>query len=468
MSFSMNASSVRRHGVTFGTIVTLIALARPVVAQAPLDSADRAAIARDSAAGMTWMFASPKDWSRYLHPGQCVAAMNVVQMWTMFRTNTYHPMAQDDTLSTAARTVGKACAARLSVSSVSPHDWRQFHQLALMLDDLPLAHAIVESQLTRASTPDEKSSVVMDALRNFEGRDPRQVAAADSLVAHMTSFGPEARWWRVIALQSMPIAPAFDTTQWVSRKTQTETEFKAISHEDRLKSGFPGQYLSNLWIAIQEFSHAAPADICPAYKRGILGLGNDTIAGNAPSMFWGALESDCEREVATIGQPVQPLSGGQWFKVGDTTGVSSIGYPVPGHVTLVVNEPLSSGRISKNVAMYTRLYRKYHEKGFDLVLIHRRQGFVWGSGLLAPSKETEIIRWYDHDYLKLPFPIAVYDSAATDMPGRLLVGKDGRQLVGTMAIDVLEPNESVLDAFIGQALDDSAKRQAPAMGVRTQ
>lgn len=441
-------------------VVTLLSPTTvPLAAQAPLDTESRAAIMRDSVAGLEWMLPAHRDWSRYTHPGQCLQAMNIVQMSTVLRSSHVHRSIQDDTLSTMARTLGAACAAKFTVDNVSAHDWKAFHKLALALGDLSLAHAIVESQLARASTPDEKGSVVMDALDNFAERDSRQVAAADSLVERIPSFGPQALWWHLLALGKSPSGPAFDTTRWATRNAQIEKEFKALPFDERHKVGTPNTYATNTWFHVREYSHIAADDLCPANKRGWHRLAIDSLSAK-DTLVGEVMSAGCASEAAVLGKPVPPLGGGQWFKPGDTVGVPSLGFPIPGHVTLVVIDTVGAGRISKNLAMYRRLHEKYASKGFDLVLVHKRVGYIWGSGLLSAAAETQLIRWYDHDYLKLPFPVAIYDSDATDVPGPLFIAKDGRQTAGPFVSADL--TEEVLDAFIAQAIhangDASSRR----------
>lgn len=433
--------------------VIVLGLALPLSAQIPTDSASRSAIVRDSAAGLSWMLEGHRDWFRYTHPAECVAAIEMANMTTIRRTNRVHPVVTYDTLSTLARSTGRRCAEQFTLKNVSPHEWMSFLELALLLDTLPLAHAIIDDQLARARTVDEKGSVVTDALQYFIAREPRHVAAADSLVQYLGSLGPGARWWQVKAAEVTPASPNFAPVSLTERNQASLSRYTGLSHDERMKSGFPSFLIGTTWFAIQEYERGPLDRVCPALDASFRKLGNDTVRGNTAAMFAAAIAPDCEREVARIGQRSAPLTGERWFVPGDTLGTSTPNFPILGHVTFVIPDTLGAGRISPDLAAVARLHDKYGKDGFDVVLVHRRRGYVWGSGLLSPATETRLIRWYDHDYLHLPFVVGVYDSAATDFPHPMLLGRDGRHIVGGMVLNAdNSSNESILDAFIRQAL----------------
>lgn len=414
-------------------------------------AADRDAIMRDSLAGLRWMATGHRDWSRYVHPAQCKAAIEVAQHRTTTRTKWVHPPNRDDTLSTVARETGRACIAKFSPATTDVRDLPEFRAVALALNDVPLAKAIIDAQLAKAKTPDEKGSVIADALLDIVERYPDQMALADALVERISTFGPQARWWRVVALGELPMSAVFDTARRVQIDRQMSAAYAALSHDERMKSGTGLLALGTTWMQVQEYRRLSPDSVCRAQRQAALAVGTDSVQGNTGPMFAALIDATCPQFMQGVGKPVAAFPNGDWFVQGDTVAQQTLGYPRHGHVTLLINAPIGAGRPTPQLAIARRLYQKYAGDGLDIVMVHRRKGFIWGSNRLAPEAETQLMRWYDHEYLKLPFPIAIYDSSATNFPEAMLVGRDGRLYAATAAAG---PEDEVgLDAFIRQALE---------------
>lgn len=416
---------------------------------------DRVAILQDSLAGLGWVKTGHRDWSRYTHPGQCMAAVEVVQRTTVTRSQWEHPAPQADTLSAAARDAGRACAAKFSPRTVRAQDLLDYQRLAVVLNDVPLLSAIVNTQLSQAKTVDEKGSVIADAVRALNGRVPAQFAIGDSLIQHLRTLGPQARWWEVVVLRDLYWRPslAFDTARDASIDRTLVEKFAALSHDDRMKAGLAPVGVQTHWLALQEYRRIPPEQFCPRQRSELLAEGGggtvfDSVRGVTIQTFVNLSDATCPAFIRQTQQKIAPFTTGQWFYPGDSTVHGPLGYPIPGHVTLVLNTPLGMGRPTAQLAVYRRLFAQYAKDGLDIVLVHTRQGFAWGSADLTPQTEEQLIRWYDHDYLELPFPVAVYDSGATNIPATMFVGRDGHPYAMSVAAD----DEVVLDAFVKQAL----------------
>lgn len=431
----------------------------PSTSAAPSEGAARVAYVRDSSAGLSWVLPAHRDWSRYTHPAECIAAMEMVQMTTMHRTNWSSSLVLNDTLSTAARDVGLACAKKFTIANVSSHEWLAFLDLSIRLDNMALAHDIIAEQVSRAKTVDEKASVLADALLCFKAHTPAQVAMADSLLQRMAALGPQARWRRIVARATTPESPVFDTVRDTKVYRDIGTQWRALTRDDRVLAGFILPQLGSGWYAVREYARTDPADICRMMHTELQGLGNDTLQSGPTQAFINLLENDCTSEIEHIGTSAAPLTDTRWFRPGDTVGTSAPYTPVAGHVTLIIPEPVGAGRPSWQQLMYARLAKRFQSQGLDIVLAHRRQGCLWGSGVLAPEQETQLIRWYDHDYLKLPVTVAVYDSVSTTFPRPMLIGRDGRHILGNVVLNSdWRENEYVIAAFIEQALGAPASR----------
>lgn len=430
---------------------------KPLTIGAPVTdtTADRTAILQDSLSGLRWMNGGHRDWSRYTRPGQCVGAVEVVQRMTVTRTQWVHPPESADTVHAEAHDAGRACAAKFSPQTVRAQDLLDYQRLAVVLNDIPLITAIVDRRLVEAKTIDEKGSVLADAVQALDGRIPAQLTLGDSLIQRMQGLGPRAQWWEVVALRDLHLmkpAIAFDTARDVAANRRLVETFRTLSHDERMKAGLVPVALQPPAQQLQEYRRIPPTDtgVCQRQQAKLAteGIDADSIRGSNLQTLGELSDLMCPAIYRTVRQPVAPFTGGQWFRPGDTTAHGPLGYPLRGHVTLVVNAPLGTGRPTTQLAVYQRLSARYAKDGLDVILIHKRQGFAWESGDLSPATETRLIRWYDHDYLKLPFTIGVYDADATDAPAPIFIGRDGR----VYATSVSDEDEAALEAFIRQAL----------------
>lgn len=424
-------------------------------------AADREAVVQDSTAGLGWMYTESQDGVRYAHPRQCLAAIEIAQRMTVSRTQWVRPSPAGDTLSTAARTIGQSCAAKFSLRTASPRDLIDYFALAAKLDDVALAMRIVETRFAAAKTPNEKGSVLVDATADLNMQSPAQVAAADSLTGRIDALGPRARWWRIRALQylqshpfatalSPSLATTFDTTRYARITHALAEQYIALSHDERLLAGVVATPITNPWLYLQEYRRVPPDRLCRQAEEELLREGGtDSVRGTAATDLLGFARERCPAIMGGIGKPVASFTGGDWFMPGDTIAKQSLGYPRPGRVTLVFNDAVGAGRPSAALALYRRFYEKYADSGLDVILVHQRKGLLWQSDWLPITTETKLIRWYDHDYLKLPFPIVVYDSAATNVPQTTFIGRDGRVYAATPQF---YGDEAVFDAFVRQAL----------------
>jgi len=137
----------------------------------------------------------------------------------------------------------------------------------------------------------------------------------------------------------------------------------------------------------------------------------------------------------------------------------------PGKVTIVLPiRKIGNGRLDEGLGRMRRLYERYHNRGLEVMLVGRTEGYTWGSPPLAAGQEADLFGWYYREHLKLPFTIVVEETSFGTKPdGRkvaapspfltmysplamrgYIVGRDGTMKTITYGFH----NESELEAYI--------------------
>jgi glutathione peroxidase-family protein len=162
------------------------------------------------------------------------------------------------------------------------------------------------------------------------------------------------------------------------------------------------------------------------------------------------------------------LTGKYWFPK-DRPHVD----PVTGKVTLLWLTSKGNGLMDSQMAMLQRLYKKYHDKGLEIVLILKTEGYSWSSPPQSAEDEAKTDAWYYLDHLQLPFTVMVDETPFTTRPDgrrepgqiafqhtypltRVLIGRDGRIYTLWMGLE----SESQMNAFIQQALEQKSTASA--------
>jgi hypothetical protein len=429
---------------------------------------DSAAVASTAARADTGrMRLGYQDLSRYNTPGYCIAATHGMEseIWRQNQRALIVPGSDQDTLPTAALTVGKRCAAHLEVSQVKPIELPYFMQLAVALNDTVMLHKVIERQLALAPTDKARGYVWLDAideLLNATGfslvHHPLQMTIATHFLAKLDALGKPAVEQRLAAhghMFELFQGSQFDTTAMFRESNTIRAIGATLSKAERT------QYRELLSIAWRD-------SLVAAYYRQdprLVEIWRNELQHWLPEMDLTqaqvqVLTSLAEANLARVGKPAPPIQGDFWFPASASHVV-----PAPGKVTLVMLVKKGNGSLNSQVEQLRRFYNKYASQGLDIVLVVGTQGYSWSSPPQSASDEAKTDAWYYREYFKLPFTVVVQKTPFTTQPDgrrgagkiafkttyfsrRALIGRDGR------FITMVSGNESeaMLDALIQKAL----------------
>jgi hypothetical protein len=340
--------------------------------------------------------------------------------------------------------------------------------LAILIDDTAKAEAVVARQMALATTVEARGQVLVDAMDELLGltssplvRHPVRLAAANAILARLDALGPEARIPQFLGHQKMrQIAEVarFDTTALLRQDRALRAIVARFTPEERKVYG--SDIMTLMFDSIMVAWFQRPPER-PAVVRGIVdrhfaafGPGELTPQQVEFIKSWpGVLASQ-------VGKPAPPITGTFWFPPGRPHV-----QPTPGKVTLVMEVEKEGGLMSPRMAMLRRIYDRYHDRGLEIVLVLKTQGFSWSSPPQTPADEARAVAWYYYDYLKLPFTVVVDETPFTTQPdGRrvagkiafeqqyvlpsVLIGRDGR--IFTLWLGFI--SESQRNSFVAQAL----------------
>lgn len=451
---------------------------------------EREAIVRDSIAGMTWMDPIHQEWSRYDAPSMCLAALEQTDYFAWRRFDfaiTDVPGSQQDSVSTNARNVGLVCASRFTVASVPIDQLHDFRDLALLLNDITLAKSINARILANAPTPYARLRVIHDAAWAYvHTAKPPRFAEAESLLAQMRSGTRAEQLWSIFIwndIDQNAMKLDFDTTAILRR---ADTEYQHFTSTRFTPEEIQAQAYGPLFASMRAVEAFVPVDI---YRK----LPKDTVRERNYERYralWANEVHDStvlpligpeayrkriiSAVVDSFDLPVPPFHPDYWFLPGDTVPRQEITVPTPGKVTLFLPVRLGLSRAEDGneveIGIYRRLYGKYANDGLEIVLVADIQGYAFASGPLEPLDEAKAAAWFFHGWMKLPFPVAVFDREKSTLPdGRItrglskfeatkysygMVGRDGRRYPATVGVagTLSFLSESLLEAVVRQAL----------------
>jgi hypothetical protein len=460
-------------------VVLLVAAATSVITARSLDAQLSVTIPRseqkyDSAA-IRAIFAKAdtgrmmpgyQNLSAYNTPGFCLTALQRIERlwWRTGKIDTLKRFSSTDTLTTRAREIGRACMANLTLQNVPPLELNNFMQLAVAVNDTALVRAIVDRQLAVAADDRVRGLVVLDVVKTLLTAHPVRKQIAYEYMKRFDSMGSEAKPAAAIAYGTL-VAFAheqFDTSEILRFSREREAVINSLSREQQVNNILmPGQvYLDSIIIMtykqipnLQETAERLTA-------RGTAGYPAEAAASTYINYML---------PIKMIGEPMQNLSGNWYFP--DSIPSQSL----QGKVVLLVRMQSVTypGPVGPHLPMYRRLYERYKDRGFRVVLITQTNGFSWGSPPLAPKDESQTIGWYLREQLKFPFPVVVQETpyrriadgrrvngdmlfdmqyGAWGTIHRLLVGRDGKVVMMNPM-----PYEDQLDAWIRQALEKKAQ-----------
>jgi hypothetical protein len=445
--------------------------------------------AKDSAAAIAaWavsdtgrMTAGYRDLSRYTTPSLCVQVMRGTLLQELWRRNDppssvipVQPGSEGDTLPTAAVANVRRCIAKLpAVSAVQPLELSNVMQLGVMTNDTALMEAAITRMLALAATDEARGYVLLDAMNALLGpsigaeygrtHSVMRVAAAEPMLARLDAMGVGARVPRMLAhfrMAEIYSSVKFDTTL-LAREVKATWAIVPLLKEGEEKERYNPSYVAIMDSLIIAWSRQQPNRV--ETVRGMLqrGYAAFTAQGFVPmgTVQWQKIISNTmETYASQIGKLRGPLKGDFWF-----SSDSSHDKPALGKVTLLVAGHKGKGTMTKEEAMYKRLYDRYGKDGLEIVLVVNTNGYSWSSPPQSPADEAKTIAWYFRDYLKIPVTVVVNTSQfTTSKDGRRvpasplhdaggpfgLVGRDGKMFTVWIGTE----SEAALDTYIQAAL----------------
>jgi hypothetical protein len=290
-----------------------------------------------------------------------------------------------------------------------------------------------------------------------------RVEAAEPMLARLDAMGVGARVPRMLAHMRMAQVYStvkFDTTL-LAREVKATWAIAPLLKDGEEKERYNPSYVAIMDSLVIAWSRQQPNRV--ETVRGMLqrGYAAFTAKGFVPmgAPEWQKIVSaTMETYASQVGTPRAPVQGDFWFS-SDSSHVK----PVPGKVTLLVAGHKGRGTMTKEEAMYKRLYDRYGKDGFEIVLIVNTSGYSWSSPPQAAADEAKTIAWYFRDYLKIPVTVVVNTSQFTQTKdGRRtlapplhgtggpmgLVGRDGKMFT----IWIGTESEAALDTYIQAAL----------------
>lgn len=379
----------------------------------------------DSAASITaWakadtgrMMPGYRDLSAYDTPGYCLAAMKGMERltWRRGESDTLPKKTVFDTVPENVRDVGRACIAKMTPRTVPSVELYNLARLALQIGDTALARQTVEYHLSITSdNARERGYVLGDAIYEATIARPLPLSFVESLLSRFSELGKEAvaaHSWAIALAQSVA-HDRFDTTKMLRYSAERDSMLRTLTAEERKEQelNLGGVFSDSLEIVWYQLV----PNLAPTIKQ----LGEQWASAG------GFENTDFSRAIISMATAIGEIAGQQaptlnvFRRYPDDAPLT----PIPGRVTLVMSiNRIGKGRLDKALAYIRRLHDRYHDRGFDVVLIGRTVGYAWGSPPLAAEAEAKLFGWYYHEYLNLPFPVLVEETSFNKKP-------DGRKV----------------------------------------
>lgn len=399
--------------------------------------------AKDSAAAIAaWAEADTgrmtpgyRDLSRYNTPGYCAAAVRGVldETWRRNEREIVESASSADTLPTVAIAAGKACAAHLpSVSEIPAVELPPLIPLAVAIQDTVLLDRAIARLQSLATTDEARGWVLYDALEQvvnpYTGPSALRMPLVTALVARLDAMGAGAHIPKLRAhglLRHIAEGVRFDPTTMIREDRIARDLIPLLTADEKQEvyNQIPLGFSDSLYVWwTRHPPHLADSVRgIPTRDGAFFAARAIPIGQHVPEFMEMAAQTFAKR----IGTPAPQITGNFWFSQ-DSSHVK----PTLGKVTLVVRASKGDGLMSGTMAMFKRLYDRYHEQGLDIVLVLRTQGYSWSSPPQSPADEAKTIAWYYRDYLKLPFTVVVEETPFTRQP-------DGRRVDGRTPFDSL-------------------------------
>lgn len=380
----------------------------------PIDSAAvKAAWAR---ADTGRMMPGYHDLTRYDTPGYCVAAIKGMErlIWRRGESDTLPKQTDLDTIPERAREVGRACLAKMTPGTVPYAELYNFTRAALWVGDTALARQAVEYHLS--VSPDdarERGYILVDAMVEARDSRPMQLSFLESLVPKFAELGEGAARAHADAIGILRQVAhyQFDTTRMLKYSAERESLIQSLTPEVRKKHNLS---LGNVFSdSLEIIWYKLIPDLAPTIER----LGNQWATA-------GEVDRDFARVVIAMATLAGEMAGKDAKSVDMYKRFPSNASLIPqkGRVTLVLAlNRIGRGRMDNTLSLLRRLHDRYHEHGFDVILVGRTSGYAWDSPPLNPDDEANLFGWYYREYLNLPFSVFVEETSFYKKP-------DGRKV----------------------------------------
>jgi hypothetical protein len=411
-----------------------------------------------------------RDISRYDTPGYCLAAVRGVREETWRRNEQINVVegSAEDTLPTAAIALGRRCLAALpDVGHVAPVELPNLFLLAMLVGDSVRMEAALTRAAALAPTVEARGYIYSDAIEQLAGTafpplvaHPRELALANAFAARLDALGADARIPRFAAhtaLRNVAEGPQFDTTALLREDKALRNVMALFTPDDRKEHQDELAVSMDDSLIVVWYQHRPnlPEVVHGIMDRYFASVGRQ-FSPDQVSMITGYVVGLASK----VGQPAPPITGKYWYPE-----TAPHVQPTLGKVTLVMRMEKGGGLMNGQTAMLKRLYDRYHDRGLEIVLVFKTEGFSWSSPPQSSSDEAKTIAWYYYEHLKLPFKIVVDETPFTvrpdgrKVPGPIdferqyfppeaLIGRDGK--IYTTWIGLV--SESQMNAFIEQAL----------------
>jgi hypothetical protein len=360
----------------------------------------------------------------YNTPSYCLSAIRRVDFlfWRTQNRDTIEVGSPGDTTTTRAREIGRACVKNLSLESTPRAELDSYMKIAVELSDTALLRAVVDKQVATAPDNRARALALFHAGKALLQAHPQRLDLANTYIKKLLDQSTKEAQEISLYLVGFLLYDAytkFDTTEMLRlmnvRQNIAMMMAKSDSNENQAKinAKLNDIYMDSIPIVAYKGG--------PNWKEEVERLIMLGISNRGPESGAMTYEGNMNAWVRYVGEPVSKLTG-QWW------------YPAPidldsmrGKVVLILQSgAVGDMRALSNLMMLRRLYEKYKDRGFHVVLIAKTQGYSLESPPLEPADEARTIGWYINEFQRHPFTVVVQET-----PYRRIA--DGRRVNGDIS-----------------------------------
>jgi hypothetical protein len=348
-----------------------------------------------------------QDYSDYPTAVACDRAVYHMRAELMrTRTADTMPYSLDaDTIPTLARAVAQACGARFTVDETPPHALWSLYRLALTVNDDSKAMAVMERQLSLATTRRDSAQRMEYGIEGLMNASPPRIAMARTLLQRIDALGTAAKYSQFRArLQMLGYwKHLYERDSLRAYATSAITVLQSMTPEERSELSTviqPYEILLDLANEIQDLETQGQL-LDQALAE--IGTWRD---GQAGSWITGQMAL-LETRRTLYGKRTKPLEGSFWFNTGGTPR------PNLGKVSLLVRADHTCGTGCFSLYTLIRQLKAKYGDGLEITLITETRGFALGTGPISPAEEAKKASEYFLEFLKLPVGLLMDESPFT-------------------------------------------------------